>query len=55
METLPRMSGGYKGLSAGLIYTDELQPPIDVYIDELVAGTTPIACDPVTPSDPITR
>ena len=43
MATLP--GAGYKGLSAGIIYTDPLQPAIDIYVDELVADTAPIPCD----------
>jgi hypothetical protein len=44
LATLPGL--GFRGLSAGLIFTDELQPAIDVYIDELVADTSSIPCDP---------
>jgi hypothetical protein len=53
LSTLPVM--GFKGMSAGLIYTDPSQPSVEVFIDELVAGTAPIPCDPAIPSDPVTR
>jgi hypothetical protein len=44
IATLPGL--GYRGLSAGLLYTDPLQPAIEVYVDEVVADTAPIPCDP---------
>ena len=53
LDTLAQL--GYRGFSAGIIFTDPAQPPIDVYVDELIAGTTPIPCDPVTTGGPVTR
>jgi len=39
------LAAGYHGVSAGVVYTDSDQPAIELFVDELVADTSPIPCD----------
>ena len=43
LNTLPL--AGYEGINAGLVYTSVDQPPLEVFIDELVTDVMPIPCD----------
>jgi hypothetical protein len=42
-DTLPDM--GYTSLDVGIHYTDPGQGPIEVFVDDVIAGTTRIGCD----------
>ena len=43
LATLP--ASAYRGVSAGLVYADPSQGPVELFVDELVADVMPIPCD----------
>jgi hypothetical protein len=43
LATLP--ATGYRHVSAGVVYSDPKQEPIELFVDELVADTVQIPCD----------
>jgi hypothetical protein len=43
IPTLP--ASGYRSVTAGIVYSDPDQPPIQLFVDEVVADTSPIPCN----------
>jgi hypothetical protein len=43
LRTLP--ASGYWGITAGIVYMDPKQAPLELFVDEVVADLAPIPCD----------